>query len=223
MHQYWEYSSHRLWGWIFSLSIFILAEKSLWVQQFLIISSRETPETHNFAQGVWYVLKEKAQTLLSLLMNVHFQFGKMSHHGFATSCSSWLEPLGFMLILLFVAILSFGPGMKNVRKWRSFFLGSQWKISAKIYFGHNFWLGGHTDLMSTPEKSMKNVAQRRWPEVHRTFQSKVMAKIDLCVYTPLYFTLRARKNYWHPKINPKSINSNVFSNNRPMATKKQAV
>ena len=36
---------------------------------------------------------------------------------FATSCSPRLEPLGFMLILPFVAILSFGPGMKNVRKW----------------------------------------------------------------------------------------------------------
>ena len=35
---------------------------------------------------------------------------------FATSCSPSLEPLGFVLILLFVAILSFGPGMKNVRK-----------------------------------------------------------------------------------------------------------
>ena len=112
----------------------------------------------------------------------------------------------------------------------------QGKINAQIYFGHNFWLEGHTDLRLTPlsyifhgpfqgyptwprlsraarylanlaiwmraikvakwgipGKSMKNVAQRRWPEVRMTLQSKVMAKIDFCVYFPLYFTLWAKK------------------------------
>ena len=44
-----------------------------------------------------------------------------------------------------------------------------------------------------PEKSMKNVAQRCWSEVRKTLQSKVMAKIDFCIYIPLYFTLWAKK------------------------------
>ena len=48
-----------------------------------------------------------------------------------------------------------------------------------------------------PEKSMQNIAQRRWPEVRRTLRSKVMAKIDLCIYFPLYFTLWAKKNKQH--------------------------
>ena len=51
---------------------------------------------------------------------------------FATSCSPRLEPLGFVLILPFVAILSFGPGMKNVRKWCClFFLAHTLKYKGK--------------------------------------------------------------------------------------------
>ena len=49
-------------------------------------------------------------------------------------------------------------------------------------------------MWGIPEKSMKNVAQRRWPEVRRTLQSKVMAKINFCFYFPLYFTLWGQKN-----------------------------
>ena len=52
------------------------------------------------------------------------------------------------------------------------------------------WLGMlNIAKWGIPEKSMKNVAQRRRPEVRRTLQSKAMAKIDFGVYIPLYFTL----------------------------------
>ena len=46
-----------------------------------------------------------------------------------------------------------------------------------------------------PEKSIKNVGQRQWPEIRRTLQLKVMAKIDFCIYIPLYFTLWAKKKH----------------------------
>ena len=59
----------------------------------------------------------------------------------------------------------------------------------------DIWLGTlNIAKLGIPEKSMKNVAQRCWPEVRMTNQSKVRAEIDFCIYFPLYFTLWAKKN-----------------------------
>ena len=71
-----------------------------------------------------------------------------------------------------------------------------------------------------PEKSMKNVAHRRWPKVRMTLQSKAMAKIDFCVYSPLYFTLWAKKirtlfsgHFFRPTPKDKIVQNGEIDNN----------
>ena len=59
-----------------------------------------------------------------------------------------------------------------------------------------------------PEKSIKNVAQRRWPFVRRTLQSKVMAKLDL-LFFPLC-VLHYKPEKWNRTIFP--LSDIVFKN-----------
>ena len=63
--------------------------------------------------------------------------------------------------------------------------------SNRQIFGYlAIWLGMlNIAKWGIPEKSMKNVAQRRRHVARRTLQSKGMAKIDFCDYIPLYSTL----------------------------------
>ena len=70
--------------------------------------------------------------------------------------------------------------------------------------------------LGIPEKSKKNVAQRCWPEVRRTLRSKVMAKIDLCVYFPMYFTFWAKKK--DTRIQPVPVTGSDLYQNRQHLT-----
>ena len=59
-----------------------------------------------------------------------------------------------------------------------------------------------------PEKNIKNVAQRRWPKVCRTLQSKVMAKLDFFVFSPAILHYEPKK--WNCTIFP--LSDTVFKN-----------
>ena len=65
----------------------------------------------------------------------------------------------------------------------AYFFGSQCKIqgkiNAKIYFGHNFWLEGHTDLRSTPLSYIFHALSRDTPlgHVYRAQTNSQIAKL----------------------------------------------
>ena len=54
-----------------------------------------------------------------------------------------------------------------------------------------------------PEKSIKNVAHRRWPYVHRTLQSKGMAHLDFFFFSPAVLQYEPEK--WNRTISPLSV------------------
>ena len=61
-----------------------------------------------------------------------------------------------------------------------------------------------------PEKSSKNAAQRRWPQVRRTLKSKVMAGYWFLEINPLYFALWMRGG---PELREgATFEQNIFSN-----------
>ena len=55
----------------------------------------------------------------------------------------------------------------------------QGKINAKIYFSHNFWLEGHTDLMSTPLSYIYHALSRDTPlgHIYRAQPNSQIAKL----------------------------------------------
>ena len=56
------------------------------------------------------------------------------------------------------------------------------------------WLGAtNMPEWGIPEKSIKNVAQRRWPKVRRTLQSKVIAQKSFTIFFPCILPCIAKK------------------------------
>ena len=156
--------------------------------------------SYSFIQILWKSFIQWKTTLLKLLtLRSSFSSGwfslvfkwsyfiwslYISVSRFATSCSPWLEPLGFMLILPFVAILSFGPGMKNDRKWRCLFILAhsveyKEKKNPKSILAITFWLEGHTDLRSMPLSYIFHALSRDTPlgHVYRAQPNSQIAKL----------------------------------------------
>ena len=94
----------------------------------LFVGCSEVVGCWSFWEGGGVLLKDGGTKWLPPIGGAKLQIRQIRHscsrgpsvntsvRRFATSCSPGMEPLGFVLILPFVAILSFGPGMKNVRK-----------------------------------------------------------------------------------------------------------
>ena len=131
-------------------------------------SAHEQSKIHHF----WYEISQKsdkiriyardnmtsAQLLLYVLV-ISLREGDGPRHisvsRFGSSCSPWLEPVGFFVYCTILDNLVFWVGSEKcpengVLIFSDSLCKIQGILNATIFFGHNFWQEGPTDLSPTP-------------------------------------------------------------------------